>query len=111
MFVASPESAVIPLHRVEQRDRHSECCVKERESRPGKKTEYGISDAELCLDRGQQDRQYLPVDEIESVDNDEHAECISSHRLAARHSTYCAALSIAGPMLPASGRRGSEYPR
>ena len=69
----------------EQRNRHAQRGIEERESRACEETQYRVADAEFGFYGRQQDREYLPVDEVERVDHDQQAERVAPRCGGDRH--------------------------
>src|SRR4030095_13212741 len=58
----------------EPRDRDAGRGVEERERDPREEAHRGVADPEILLDRLEQNREDLPVDEVEDVDDEEEPE-------------------------------------
>ena len=66
------------------RDRDAGDGVEEREREPGEEPHRGVADAEVGLDRLEQDGEDLAVDEVEDVDDEQHAEHVVGVRARVR---------------------------
>src|SRR5262249_30399257 len=57
--------------------RNAEHCIEDRECSAIKEADFSVADAEVVFDFLGEDRQHLPVDEVEDEHEDEHEQHVA----------------------------------